>query len=108
MDFEDRAATYVPLVRGLVARVAEANPACRFRSGKGPFVYWAEHIFLLLMVLLIVLVVFLVGGVAFSDLFLVKLGIVLGFIPLMIMYTRKNWPRRFDPAAIPKEAMPGG
>jgi len=37
----------------------------------------------------------------------VKLGIVVAFIPLMIMCTRKNWPRRFDPAAIPREAMPG-
>jgi hypothetical protein len=48
-----------------------------------------------------------IGGAAFSDLVLVKLGIVAAFIPLMIMYTRKNWPRRFDPAAIPREAMPG-
>jgi hypothetical protein len=48
-----------------------------------------------------------IGGAAFSDLVLVKLGIVAAFIPLMIMYTRKNWPRRFDPAAIPKDAIPG-
>jgi hypothetical protein len=105
--FEDRAATYVPLVRELVARVSAANPNCRFRSGKRPVVYWAEHIFLLVMILLLVMVLGLVGGVAFSDLVLVKLGIIVGFIPLMIMYTRKNWPRRFDPAVIPADALPG-
>jgi hypothetical protein len=107
-EFEDRAATYVPLVRGLIARVAAANPACRFRSGKRPLVYWAEHVFLLAMVALLVSVLALVGGAGLSDLVLVKLGIILGFIPLMIMYTRKNWPRRFDPAAIPADALPGG
>jgi hypothetical protein len=107
-EFEDRATTYVPLVRGLVARVAAANPACRFRSGKRPLVYWAEHAFLLAMFALLVFVLALVGGAAFRDLVLVKLGIIVGFVPVMIMYTRKNWPRRFDPAAIPAEALPGG
>ena len=107
-EFEDRAATYAPLVRRLVAQVSAANPACRFRSGKRPFVYWTEHIFLLSLVALLVFVLALVGDVAITDLFLIKLGAVVAFIPVMIMYTRKNWPRSFDPAAIPAEALPGG
>ena len=60
------------------------------------------------MLSVLVLVLGLVGGVALSNLVLVKLGIIASFIPVMIMYTRKNWPRRFDPAAIPAEALPGG
>ena len=107
-DFEDRAATYGPLVRGLIARIAAANPGCRFRSGKPPFTYWAELIFLLAMFALLVFVLGLVGGAGLSELVLVKLAIVVSFIPLAIMYTRKNWPWRFDPALIPKEALPGG
>jgi hypothetical protein len=105
--FEDRAATYVPLARGLVARVAEANPACRFRSGKRPVVYWTEHAVLLALFALLVFVLALVGGSAFSDLVVVKLGIIAGFIPVMIAYTRKNRPGRFDPAAIPPQVLPG-
>ncbi len=35
-DFEDRAATYGPFVRALIARVAAANPAASFRSGRKP------------------------------------------------------------------------
>jgi hypothetical protein len=108
MNFEDRAATYVPLVRGLVARVAEANPGCRFRSGKRPVVYWTEHAVLLALFALLVFVLALVGGSAFSDLVLVKLGVIAGFIPVMIAYTRKNRPGRFDPAAIPAQVLPGG
>jgi hypothetical protein len=107
-EFEDRAATYVPLVRGLVARAAAANPACRFYSGKRPWTYWATHVFLLTMLLLLVFVFGLVGSVAFNDLVLVKLGIIAAYIPVMIMYSRKNWPRRFDSAAIPADVLPGG
>src|SRR5262245_32221371 len=46
-NFESRAGTYVPFVRALVVRVAAANPAARFRSGKQPTVYILEHAFLL-------------------------------------------------------------
>jgi hypothetical protein len=107
-EFEDRAATYVPLVRALVGRVASANPACRFRAGKRPLVYWTEHVVLAALAVLLVFVVGLVGGVAISDLFLIKLGVVVALIPVMIAYTRKNRPRQFDPAAIPAEVLPGG
>src|SRR5262245_37411931 len=55
-DFQDRASTYVPFVRALIARVAGANPSASFRRGKNPVVYWAEHIFLVAMVALLVFV----------------------------------------------------
>jgi hypothetical protein len=31
---------------------------------------------------------------------------ILGFVALLIVYTRKNWPRRFAPDAIPKDVLP--
>jgi hypothetical protein len=105
-DFEDRSATYVPFVRGLAARVAAANPGCRFLAGKRPLVYWAEHIFLLAMILLLVLVLGLVGEVGLSTLVWIKLSIIVAFVPIMILYTRKNWPRRLDPAAIEDDVLP--
>lgn len=107
-DFEDRGATYVPLVRGLIAHVAAANPKCKFEAGKRPGTYWGEHIFLFLMLMLLVFVLGAVGGLSLSHLVLVKLGILVTYIPLMILYTRKNWPRSFDPTAIPAEIMPSG
>jgi hypothetical protein len=107
-EFEDRAATYTALVRELVARVASANPACRFRAGKRPIVYWTEHVVLLALAALLVFVLALVGGVAITDLFLVKLAVIVAFIPVMISYTRKNRPGSFDPKAIPEKVLPGG
>jgi hypothetical protein len=105
-DFEDRAASYAPFVRGLVARVATANPAARFRSGKNPFVYVAEHAFLFAMLALLLLVLFLVGDLALGTIVLIKLGLIITAIPLLIVYARKNWPRRFTAGAIPGDALP--
>jgi hypothetical protein len=105
-DFEDRAATYVPFVRALVGRVAAANPGASFRSGKSPVAYWAEHIFLLAIVALLVMVLSAVGPLSVTGLVWVKLLIIVGSIPLLLAYTRKNWPRRFKPDAIPSDVLP--
>jgi hypothetical protein len=63
---------------------------------------------LLALIALLVFVVALVGGVAITDLFLVKLGVIMAFIPVMIAYTRKNRPGFFHPHAIPDKVLPGG
>jgi hypothetical protein len=105
-DFEDRAATYAPFVRTLIAKVAAANPSARFRSGKNPITYWAEHFFLLAMVALLIFVLSITGTMPLSDSSWAKLFIIIGFIPLLIVYTRKNWPNRFKPDAIPSDVLP--
>src|SRR4029077_3178667 len=83
-DLENRAATYVPLVRDLIARVAAANPACRFWSGKSRLGYWAQHIFLLALLLLMVFVLGYFAGFNLSELSMAKLAIIVGFIPLAL------------------------
>jgi hypothetical protein len=105
-DFEDRAATYTPFVRALIAKVAAANPSARLRSGKNPIAYGAEHLFLLAMVALLVFVLSVTGFMPLSDSSWVKLFIIIAFVPLLVVYTRKNWPRGFKPAAIPKDVLP--
>src|SRR5262249_39181455 len=94
-DFEDRAATYVPLMRGLIARVALANPAARFFSGKKPLVYVLENAFLLAMFMLLALALALVGDFGWSGLVWLKLALLAAYIPIAIHYTRKNWPKKF-------------
>ena len=96
-DFEDRGATYAPLVRGLIERVAQPiRPASsRLASGPAPIgastSSWASD----------------AAAVGVRDwrgrrrepvtLVLMRLGILTFIIPVMILYTRKNWPRSFDP-----------
>lgn len=105
-EFENRAATYTPLVRALVAHTAAANPACDFRIGKKAILFWAEFAFLLAMFTLLVFVLMAFGGYGLSGLVIVKLIIVVSFIPLLLRYMRKNRPGRFSPEAIPDDALP--
>ena len=105
-SFEDRAGAYTPFVRALVARIAQAAPACAFLAGKRPLAYWAEHIFLLSMLLLAALVIEAVAGVPLSAIVAIKLGIIAAYLPLAVKYGRRNWPRRFSPDSIPPEVLP--
>jgi hypothetical protein len=105
-EFESRAATYTPLVRALIALIAAANPACDFRIGKKAFLFWAEFAFLFAMFALLVFVLAAFGGYGLSGLVIVKLVIVVSFIPLLLRYMRKNRPGRFKPDAIPDDALP--
>jgi hypothetical protein len=105
-DFEDRAAAYSRFVRALVARVAAASPACRFRAGRSALLYVAEHAFLLAALLALALVIALVGGFSPSGIVATKLAVIAFYIPVAIRYARRNWPRSFSPAAIPADVLP--
>jgi hypothetical protein len=105
-EFEDRAATYSPLVRALVAHVGAANPACDFRVGKRPLGYWLRLIFVLMAFSALAYMIMLVGSAAFSGIVIVKLVIIAAFVPLLVRYINKNRPGRFKPEAIPEDALP--
>jgi hypothetical protein len=105
-EFEDRAATYSPLVRALVARVGAANPACDFRVGKRPLGYWLRLIFVLTAFSALAYMIMLVGSAAFSGIVIVKLVIIAAFVPLLVRYINKNRPGSFKPEAIPEDALP--
>jgi hypothetical protein len=103
---QDRAGTYVPLVHGLIARVAATNPECRFWSGKPALVYWLQIGAILVLLLALLAVLAFLTGFELSDLALLKLAVIVGFIPVMYLYVRKNKPQQFDPAGIPEDALP--
>lgn len=106
MSCEDRAATYVPFVRALIARVAAANPSARFRAGAHPIRYWLAPIVLLIAMAVLVFML----SEPWGDSLWVKFALVLLFIPLLIAHAkgwgRKNWPRRFAPDSIPENVLP--
>jgi hypothetical protein len=103
---QDRAGTYVPLVHGLIARIAATNPECRFWSGKPALVYWLQIGAILVLLLALLAVLAFLTGFELSDLALLKLAVIVGFIPVMYLYVRKNKPQQFDPAGIPEDALP--
>lgn len=61
-DFESRAASYEPLVRELIARVAAANPAARFQTGSNVMrITWMG------MLAVFVVLAVLLGGLLISG-----------------------------------------
>lgn len=107
-EFEDRTAGYVPFVRALVVRVAAANPSASFRSGKSVLAFSVEYGILLFTIVLAIALFWAIGPVTFSESSWAKFWVILGSIPLLVVYTRKNWPRAFKPDAIPSDVMPAG
>jgi len=106
MNFEDRSATYTPFVRELVARIAAVNPDCRFRSGKSPIVYLAEHLFLFTMFGFLVTVLIATADSTIGETSWLKLGLIGFFLPVAVLYTKRNWPRRFTAQTIPADVLP--
>jgi hypothetical protein len=104
--FEDRGERYGPLVRELVARVAQAAPTCRFRTGQRPVAFWLRHIALLSALLMIAAAVAIVAGFPPAGAAAVKLGAIALYIPVAIFDARRNFPRTFSPGQIPPEVLP--
>jgi len=104
-NFESRAATYTPFVRALAREVGRANPDCRFIAGKKPLTYFAEHAFLLAILLLLASTLYLTG-MPVGGVVAIKLGLLAVYVPVMLRYTRINRPRRFDPENVPADVLP--
>ena len=99
-DFEDRSFSYRLLVEALLARLARANPSARLVTGQGAML-WASMAFVLLMVAVLFFVVLAIGGPIVAML---KLVVLLFFVPTMVRYVRAN-RRRIQPIS---DAPPDG
>lgn len=104
-NFDNRGEIYAPFVRELVARVASANPACGFIAGRPLVNYLASHAFLIAMLLLLLSVLYATGA-PIVGIVALKLGLIVVYVPVIIHYARVNWPRPFEPAAVPEHALP--
>jgi len=102
---EDRAATYRPLVQALVSRVAKDSPGCRFWAGKRPLHFWGALAFLAGAIVLGCALITYAGAWGSAGAWAV-VAAVAGIIPFLLMFGRKNRPRRFDPTAIPEDVLP--
>lgn len=104
-SFEDRAKTYLPFVRALVARVAAVNPDCQLVGGTSWLSWWLHALFLSIAFGFLAIVMFLLYS-AIGPLVVVKLIIIAFFIPTTILWFTRNRPRSFSPDAIPANLLP--
>jgi len=105
-EFETRNETYGAFVRALAAAVYRANPACRFRIGRGRWRYVSGIMAMTVTLLVLSYLLLVTGGTAISWIVVAKLAILLVMVPFAISYIRKNRPRPFDPQAVPETLLP--
>jgi hypothetical protein len=104
---EDRSASYVPLVRELLLRVAAANPKASFIAGQG-FGLW-----LFWLVILVLDVLILAGGLILTVIGQFPTSGAAVFLVLVLMLPtglrviRHGPPRTFDPHAPPPGDLSG-
>jgi len=105
MNFEDRSATYNELVRLLVARTASVNPLCRFTTGTS-WGSWLLQTGFLTAMLLLLGYLFVIMGAAVTSLIVLKLLVLLFYIPTAGAWIIKNKPRVFSPTQVPATLLP--
>ncbi len=107
-DFEDRSAGYAAFVREVLGRVASRFPKKRLSLGAAPLPYFfqvawmAVAFYFLAMVLLVFPLP--VGSAALSV--TIKLGVVAFFLPTVMRWAVRSFPRQVRVDDVPESAFP--
>lgn len=104
-QFEDRGATYGPLVRALVAAAARARPGVRLRAGATALAF-ALNAFAAFAGLAFLGVVVAFVPLPFDPFFVFRYVLLAALVPLAARWAWRNRPRPFDAAAVPEGVLP--
>lgn len=105
-DFPEKNAEYAAFVRELHKRLAAHGTNTVFRKGNSTVAYalnLALAIFIFAMIALAFVLLFNFGLMWIA---VVKLIVVLVFVPVLIRYIRRVRPESYDPLALPPDAVP--
>lgn len=103
-DFTDQSQEFAAFARAAAVKIAARAPSASMRVGEGPVFYW------LLLAALFLVIVFLGAMLAVAEPIpgpgWVKAGFMLIFLPALIGWARKAYPRRAPIGDIPDSAFP--
>ena len=105
-DFPERNAEYAGFLTELHRRLARKGKDIRFTRGNSPAAYvgnWLLTIFIFAM-LALAFVLLMAWGLVWIA--VVKIAIILFFIPTLIRYMARAKPGTYDPLAIPRDVLP--
>jgi hypothetical protein len=105
MSFEDRTASYLELVNAVIRRTAMVNSGCKFFSGSTWLGYASSVTVLVISFALLAGVLYLMPG-GISSLVVVKLLLILVYLPVAWLWIKRNKPATFPPDAIPVDLLP--
>jgi hypothetical protein len=105
-NFPERNEAYAGFLTELHRRLAEKGKEVRYRRGSSVAGYvanWALTIFIFAM-LALAFVLLVAWGLVWIA--VVKIAIVLFFIPTLVRFMMQSTPGTYDPLAIPKDVLP--
>lgn len=104
--FRETPAEYARFVDALHRALAQENPACRFLAGASPVRFWAAAILLGTTMLVFAAAMLFLHHIGFHMPSVLRIVLILVFLPVAILWFRRNRPRAYQPDAIPPEVLP--
>ncbi|MCB1498475.1 MAG: hypothetical protein KDK07_01595 [Bauldia sp.] len=105
-DFEDRSDDYAAFVRALHRRLAAIDPQPAFRKGSSVAGYLASILITVLIFAGLVVAALMLFNWGGPWIAIVKIAIILFFIPTLLRYLRRSTPATYDPRDLPADALP--
>ncbi len=105
-DFADTSSDYVKFIQALHTALAQHSPQCRFVAGCSGGAY-AFNVAILIGVAAVVvaaLAFFLAAGMFWVV--LIKILLIVFYMPTAIRWVRRNKPKQYRPGAIPADVLP--
>jgi Flp pilus assembly protein TadB len=105
-DFPEHNAEYVAFLTELHRRLAAKGKDVRYRRGSGIGGYIANWLLTVFVFAMIALAFVLLIAWGLVWIAVVKLAIILFFIPTLIRFMLQSKPGAYEPLAIPKDVLP--
>lgn len=105
-DFKDQAEDYREFVTAFHEKLHARNPNVKYLSGSKPFTYVLNWLLTFWILFMIAIAAFILMSSGLIWLVVVKLGLVIFFLPALFKLLNRNRPSSYDPTDIPKRLLP--
>ena len=105
-DFVALDADYTLFLRALHERLAVKGRDVAYRKGSGAAGYVANAVLTVFILAMIALAFVLLFNLGFVWIAVVKLAIILFFVPTLFRYLRRAKPGTYDPLRLPEDSLP--
>lgn len=105
-DFEANNDEYLDLVRALHRRLIEQNPEVSYSKGNTRGGYILNVLLSIWIFLMLAIAFWFVLNIGVPAIIVIKVAIILYFVPRLWRYMRRNQPARYDPGNLPTDAFP--
>ena len=106
LDFHEQNAGYVAFIAELHRRLAARGKDVVYRLGNSPAAYLGNILLTIFIFAMIAFAFFFFVAVGIGWVAVVKLVVVLAFVPVLIRYLQRARPGTYDPLKLPAAALP--